>query len=406
MTSELMRRIAFTLGALLIFRIGTFVPLPGIDIAVWERIFGAQENGLLGLINQSSGGAVGRLAIFALGITPYVSAAIVLQLVGFFIPKWRTLRASGARGARAIDRYTIAFTVLIAAFQAYGVAKGLEGVSSLVANPGSMFRIQIVLTLTGGTMFLVWLSDRITLHGLGNGIALLLCVGIVTELPRTLFGMFELGQRGAFSTNALLGLAALAAVLVALVTFVEKAQRREPVAFSGEVVRGSSFLSFKLNGAGMIPAFVATWVLVLPILLAVVMSDRDPAWWDDFARAFGRGQPLYMLLYAIAIFLCVYLYTALLLDPSAAAETLQKHGGRVGAVEPGEPTAEYLDRVLSRTTMVGALYFAAICLIPEFLLYRLGLPFYLGGTSLLILVCTVLDIEKQARGYALAKAGG
>jgi preprotein translocase subunit SecY len=229
----------------------------------------------------------------------------------------------------------------------------------------------------------------------------------VTELPRTIFAAFELAQRGVFSDGLLIGSAGFSAVLVGFATFVEKARRREPVEFvTRENVRGSSYLSFKLNGAGIIPALIASWLLVVPVLFATVMRERDPLWWDAFARAIGRDQPLHMLGYAVAIFFFVYLYNAFLLDPSDAAAKLKRYGGRIAQVEPGEATAEHIDRVLSRITMIGALYFVVICLIPELLIYRAGLPFYLGGTSLLILVGTVLDIEKQARRYALEEVGG
>jgi preprotein translocase subunit SecY len=401
MNSELGRRVAFTLGALLVFRIGTYIPLPGIDLDVWTQIFRGRGGGVLGAFDMASGGAVGRLAVFALGITPYVSAAVILQFVGFFVGRLRALRGAGEAGRRKIDRYTLVLTLLLAGFQSYGIATGLEAISNLVANPGWPFRISLIVTLTGGTMFLIWLADQITTRGIGNGIALILCAGIVTQLPQTIFGTMELTRQGVLSSKALALLAILLVALTGVVALIEQARRREPVAFGA----GTSYLSFKLNGAGVVPSLVVSWILGLLLALAAYVSPPDPLagaaphWFDP-------GQPLFLLGYAVAIFFCVYFYTALVLDPSDAAEKLQRYGGAIPQVAPGEATAEHLDGVLSRITLIGAVYFVVICLTPELLLYRLDVPLYLGGTSLLVLVCTVLDIEKQARGYQAHPVGG
>jgi len=405
MTSELGRRVAFTLGALLVFRIGTYIPLPGIDLGVWTQIFRGQ-GGILGAVDMSSGGAVGRLAIFALGITPYVTAAIVLQLVGFFFRGFRALRDAGEAGRRKIDRYTLVFTLLMAALQSYGIAVALEGVTNVVANPGWAFRLSIVVTLSGGTMFLVWLADQITARGFGNGIALMLCVGIVTQLPQTIAGALELGRQGVLPTGTLAILAVLFVALTAFVAFMEKARRHEPVAYSlRQDGPHTSYLSFKLNGAGVIPSLVPLWVLALMLAAAAFFSD-DPLASRGAPHWYDRGQPLFLLGYALATFFCVYLYTAFVLDPEQAAEKLQRYGGSIPQVAPGEATAEYLDNVVSRVTLIGAVYFVLICLIPEVLLYQLNVPLYLGGTSLLVLVCTVLDIEKQAREIRAHQVGG
>jgi preprotein translocase subunit SecY len=407
MTSELGRRVAFTLGALLVFRIGTYIPLPGIDLDVWTQIFRSQGWGVLGAFDMSSGGAVGRLAVFALGITPYVSAAVILQLAGFFVGRLRALRDAGEAGRRKIDRYTLVLTLLLAAFQSYGIAEALERISNLVANPGWVFRLSIIVTLTGGTMVLVWLADQITTRGFGNGIALILCAGIVTQLPQTIFGALDLGRQGVLSGNALAVLAVLLVALTGLVAFMEKARRYEPVAYSlREDSPHTSLLSFKLNGAGVVPSLVASWILGLVLAIAAYVSPPDPFTGRGTPHWLDPGQPLFLLGYAILIFLLVYLYTALVLDPSDTAERLKRYGGVIPQVGPGEPTAEHIDNVISRITLIGAIYFVVICLTPELLLSQFNVPLYLGGTSLLVLVCTVLDIERQARAYQAHQAGG
>lgn len=393
MSRELLRRIGFTLGALLVFRIGTYIPLPGMDLDVWREIF-RSGGGILDIFNATSGGAVGRIAIFALGITPYVTAAIILQLVSFFVRRLRTLRDSGDRGRYRIESHTRALTLLLGLLQGYGIALGLEGINGLVAEPGVLFELTIALTLAGGTMVLTWLAGQITLRGIGNGVALFLSAGIVMELPRAIGGAFELQRRGMISANQIMGMAILAILLVAFAALVEGARRNVPVAFGARGGAGTAFLSFKLNSAGVVPALLASWLLTVPLAL---WSIFDPVSWDRVRHALAQGEILYMICYALLIFLCVYLYTALVLDPTKAAGNLQRYGGAIPQIEPGEPTAEHLDSVLSRITVAGAVYFVVICLIPELLLYRANMPFYLGGTSLLILVCTVLDIEKQAR---------
>ena len=393
MNSELARRIAFTLGALLVYRLGSYVPLPGVSPAVWDQIFQAQQGGLIGVLNTMSGGVLARLSVFSLVIVPYLSAAILVQLASFFVPRLRALHHAGERGRRTIERWTLALTILIAAFQSYGIAGGLEGAPNLVLEPGPWFRLATVLTLTAGTLFVTWLAWQITARGVGNGIALILCLGIVLQLPQGIVATLELGRQGLLSGNLIVGLALLSVALIALVVVVEKARRCEPVTFS-DPRRMPAQLSFKLNGAGIIPALIAAWVLVLP-LAAVALFAPDAA---GFGRAFANGAPLHMLTYAIVIVFCVYLYTAFVLDPAEAAERLRRLGGAIPNVAPGEATADHLDGVLSRITLIGAAYFVVICLIPELLLSWAQVPFYFGGTSLLVLVCTVLDLETEVRG--------
>jgi preprotein translocase subunit SecY len=398
MNSELARRVGFTLGALLLYRIASHIPLPGINPGVWAQFYPAGSGGVLGMANTLSGGAVARLSILSLGIVPYVSAAILMQMAILLVPALRAVRDAGESGRQRIDRYTMIVTVLVAAIQSYGIAGGLQRVTHLVPEPGSLFTVTTVLTLAAGALVVVWLCNQITARGIGNGIALMLCVGAVTSLPAGIFGMLELGRQGHFSMGFIAGLALLAVALTAVVVRFEQARRLEPVAFAGraDVPAASAFLSFKLNGAGVIPTVLAAWVLLVPLLIARLFGA------EEFVGSFTPGQPLYLISYAVVIFFSVYLYTAFLLDPTDVAERLQRLGGVIAGVPPGEPTAEHLDRVLSRLTLIGAVYFVTVCLIPELLISWAQVPFYLGGTSLLVLVCTVLDVETQARELAPA----
>jgi len=409
MSSELGRRVAFTLGALLIYRIGAYIPLPGIDPTAWDYLFRSQQGGILGALNASSG-AIGRFAIFALGITPYVSAAIILQLASLVFARLRAQRRRGEAGRLTVERYTLILTMFIALFQAWGLALAIESLPNTVVDPGWPFRTVAVLTMAGGTVFLVWLCGQITLRGIGNGIALIFCADVVVELPQTIAGTLELGRQGLLSSNLIMGTAILAVALVGVATFMEKARRNVPVAFSGRTGAGNeSSLSFKLNGAGWMPALIASWLLLVPALAVVYLADtygrQDPFWWNGVRQAFNPGQPAFIICYAIIIVCCVFLYTAFVLDPAEAAAKLASLGGVIPGVPPGEATADHLDRVLSRVTLIGALYVVAVCLIPELLISRTQVPFYLGGASLLILVCTVLDVEKQARAIAHLEGG-
>ena len=393
MTPELTRRIWFTLGALLVFRLGTFIPLPGIAPSVWEQIFRSQADGILGMANLLSGGGIHRLAIFALGLVPYVSAAVLLQLLPIISKRLRALRTQGERGRRTIELYTRLLTALLSILQAYGIALGLEGVPGLVAEPGWLFRTTTVLTLTGGVMALVWLSEWITARGLGNGVTLILFAGLVAEVPAGIAGLLELGRQGVLSSGAILVLLGSAIAFAALVVAVERARRRLPVHTQGS---SPSYLSFKLNNAGIIPAVLASWVLLLPTAIIYTVA---PAW-----EGLLRG-PLVTIVYAVLILACTFFYTAFLIDPDAAAATLKQRAASIAGVAPGEPTAEHIDGVITRLTMIGAIYLALVYLVPAVMVATAPVPFYFGGASLLIVVCAILDVEDHIRAFASVKTG-
>jgi len=406
--SELARRIAFTLGALLLFRLGTYIAVPGINPAVWDQFMRAQDGSILGVFNVTSGGAVARLSIFALGILPYVSAAVILQLVAYFSARLRRLQSSGESGRRRLETYTRIFTLAMALFQSAGIASALADIDHLVAAPGPLFLVSVTLTMTGGTMFLIWLSRQITLRGLGNGVALILCTGVIFELMSAVAMTNQLNRQGVVSGGFIGGLIGLTVVLALVATLMEKARRRERVVFGAAAgsPRRESYLSLKLNGAGTVPALVASWVMALPLIPAGFADPSDPSVWTEVAQTLSLGRPLYFVAYGIAVFILVYLYTSFVLDPDELAERLQRHGGVIPQVEPGEATAVHLDAVLSRTTLVGAIYFAAFCLFLAVVQTWLKVPFFLAGTSLLILVGTVLDLESQVRNLANTSLGG
>jgi preprotein translocase subunit SecY len=403
MTSELGRRIWFTIGALLVFRLGTYIPLPGIDQAALAQLFRSQAGGFLGQADLFSGGAVGRLAIFALGLMPYLSAAILLQLVSIVVPMLAALPNQGERGRRRLENHTLGLTVAFAAFQAFGIAIALESIPSFVAEPGVLFRLTTVLSLTGGTIFLVWLSGQITARGVGNGLALIFFMGVVLELPSALAGTLELGRQGALSGGLILRVLIFAVALTGLIVFVELARRRLPVEYPRRqvgmrMIEGRSHLSVKLNAAGVIPAIVAAWLLAQ--LLAILSLTSGPG------LGWGHGRPLHMVVYALAIALCALFYTAFVLNPERLAADLDKRGGIIPGLAPGEPTAEHIDGAISRTAMLGAVYLALVCLIPEILVAYAQVPFYLGGIALLVVVCTMLDLDAQLKNGAHIRLGG
>jgi preprotein translocase subunit SecY len=412
MSRELARRIAITLGALLVYRIGTYIPLPGIDVSVWMQIFGAKAGGILGLFNMSSGGGVRRLAVFTLGIAPYVFAAVLLQLVAIGSSRLRALSRQGDRGGRKIVAYTRSLTVALAVFQAYGIAVALEGVDRLVADPGLLFRLTTVITLTAGTMLLVWLSEQITARGIGNGIALILAVGFVVELPAAVAAAFAHVRQGTLSLDMIVAASILAAVITAVIAFVEGARRRILIEYpkreiGGRMVESRSVpLPLKLNNAGVIPTILATWFIFLPVAAASFALGPGPGWRHAILDQLGHGRPMFMIIYGALIVAFTLFYTAFLLDPENASETLKKHGGAVRGIAPGEPTATYIDTVLSRITLVGAVYLALVFIIPELLIVYFGVPFYLGGASLLIVVCAIMDIGAQVKQEAQMKLGG
>jgi preprotein translocase subunit SecY len=412
MTSELGRRVWFTIGALLVFRLGTYIPLPGIDQAALAQLFRSQAGGLLGQADLFSGGAVGRLAIFALGLMPYLSAAILLQLVSIVVPGLAALPNQGEGGRRRLENYTLGLTFAFAAFQAFGIAVALESIPNFVVfESGVLFRITTVLSLTGGTIFLVWLSGQITARGIGNGLALIFFLGVVLELPGAVAATLEVGRMGALSSNIILGVLLLAVLLTGLIVFTELARRRLPVEYPRRqvgmrMIEGRSHLSVKLNAAGVIPAIVAAWLLAQVLATSNFFVGQGPGWGHAVADQLAHGRPLHMVVYALATVLCALFYTAFVLNPERVAADLEKRGGVIPGVAPGEPTAEHIDTAMSRTAMLGAVYLALVCLIPEMLVAYARVPFYLGGTSLLIVVCTVLDLDAQLKNGAHIRLGG
>jgi preprotein translocase subunit SecY len=399
MTPELGRRIAFTLGALLIYRLGTYIPLPGIAAEVWEQIFRSQAGGTLGMFDTFSGGGIHRMAIFALGLMPLLSAAIIMQVLTIVSSKLKSLRKQGERGRRTIDAYTLYLTALLAVFQSYGIAIGLEGAGTVVSEPGWLFRISTVLTLTGGVMVLVWLAGRITARGLGNGVALILFAGIVVELPAGIAGVLELGRQGVVSSGNILALLAWTVALTALIVVVERARRRLLVHSQAGEVSSRWHLPFKLNSAGVMPTVFASWILTLPMVIAFAVV---PGW---SGGPFRYGGPLFLLAYGIIIAACTFLYTAFLVDPDEVAETIRRHGGFIPGLSPGEFTAEHIDYVLTRITVIGAAYLTLIYIGPVVLAASVPAPFYFGGASLLIVVCTILDLEDHIRAFASIQPG-
>jgi preprotein translocase subunit SecY len=394
MTSELARRIIFTLGALLIYRLGTYIPLPGINPSVWEQIFRSQAGGVLGMFDTISGGGIHRMAIFALGLMPYLSAAILMQVLTIILPKLRALRKQGERGRRTVDTYTVSLTLIFSLLQSYGIAIGLEGAPNLVAEPGWLFRTSTVLTLTGGVMVLVWLTGQISARGIGNGVTLILFAGIVAGLPSEFVNLLELGRQGVLSNGMVLALLAFAVALTALVVVAERARRRVPIGNSqGAAGQPQWQLQFKLNSAGIMPTVFAGWILALPMAIAA-------SWWSG-----QLGRPLFLIVYAILIIGCTFFYTAFLVDPDDVAERLRQRGGSIPGVAPGDATAEHIDFVMSRVTTIGALYLTLVYLAPAVLAASVPAPFYFGGASLLIVVCAILDLEDHVRAFASIKSG-
>ena len=405
---ELKKRIWFTLGALLVYRLGTYIPLPGINIEALQQAFQQQSQGILGMFNMFSGGAVGRMAILALGIMPYISASIIIQLMTAVIPTLEQLKKDGEQGRKVINQYTRYLTVVLAMFQSYGIAIGLEGSSSaIVADPGWFFRFTAVITLTGGTIFLMWLGEQITARGIGNGISLIIFSGIVAGLPAAIAGTLELGRQGALSTALILAVIVLAVVTIGFIVFIERAQRRLLIQYpkrqmGNKMFQGdSSHLPLKLNTAGVIPPIFASSLLLLPITVAN-FSTGGPAWLTTITALLGRGQPVYLLFYAGLIAFFAFFYTAIVFNPKDTADQLKKHGGFLPGIRPGQRTAEYIDYVLTRITVAGALYLVIVCLMPEVLISQAGLPFYFGGTSLLIVVSVTMDTVAQIQGHLLA----
>ncbi len=407
--TELKQRIWFTLGALVVYRVGTYIPLPGIDPEAYANAFGNASQGVLGLVNMFSGGAVERLAIFALGIMPYISASIIMQLMTSVVPSLEQLKKEGEQGRKVINQYTRYGTVILGTLQAYGIAVGLESGSGIVTDPGWFFKISTMITLVGGTMFLMWLGEQITARGIGNGISLIIFSGIVAALPSAIAGTLELGRQGALSAPLIMAVLVMAIVVIMFIVFIERAQRRLLIQYPKRQVGNrmfqgdSSHLPLKLNTAGVIPPIFASSLLLLPVTAAgFANSEAMPEWLSRITALLGHGQPLYMVFFALMIGFFAFFYTAIVFNPADTADNLKRQGGFIPGIRPGERTAEYIDYVLTRITVAGALYLILICLLPEFLISATGVPFYLGGTSLLIVVSVTMDTVAQVQGHLLA----
>ena len=406
---DLKKRIWFTLGALIVYRLGTYIPAPGIDAVELGRLVQQNSAGILGWINGLAGGALGRMAIFALTIMPYISASIIIQLMTTVSPHLEQLKKEGEQGRKKMNQYTRYGTVLLAALQAYGIAVGLEGQGSVVIDPGLFFRASMVITLTGGTVFLMWLGEQITARGIGNGISLIIFSGIVAGIPRAIAGTLELGRTGQLSTFLILGVIVMALVVVAFIVFMERAQRRILIQYpkrqmGNKVFQGDkSHLPLKLNTAGVIPPIFASSLLLLPITVANFSQGQGPDWLTYITALLGRGQPLFLGFYVTLILFFAFFYTAIMFNPKDTAENLKKHGGFIPGIRPGDRTAEYIDYVLTRITLVGAIYLAMVCVLPEILTAYASIPFYFGGTSLLIVVSVTMDTVSQVQGHLIAQ---
>jgi preprotein translocase subunit SecY len=410
--TELKKRLWFTVGALIIYRLGTYIPIPGVDPVVLEDIFSQQAGGILGMFNMFAGGALGRMTIFALNIMPYISASIMIQLLTTVSPTLEAWKKEGESGRRKITQYTRYGTVILAMLQAMGIAVGLEGMTSsqgsAVIDPGLGFRFTTVVTLTCGTIFLMWLGEQITARGVGNGISLIIMAGIVAELPRALVSTLELGRTGALPVLFIIFLMVMSVAVIAFIIFIERAQRRLVVQYPKRQVGNrmfggeSSHLPLKLNTAGVIPPIFASSLLLLPITALSFSAGTGPEWLTAVTSYLGRGQPLYLLLYISLIVFFAFFYTAVVFNPADTAENLRKNGGFLLGIRPGANTAEYIDYVLTRLTTVGALYLSAVCILPEILISQYAVPFYFGGTSLLIVVNVTMDFVAQVQSHLLA----
>ncbi len=405
---DLKSRLFFLIGALVVFRIGSFIPVPGIDPAVLEDLFKSQHGGILGMFNMFSGGALSRFSVFALGIMPYISASIIMQLMTVVSPNLEALKKEGESGRRKITQYTRYGTVLLATFQAIGISIALESQVGLVIDPGLGFRLTSVVSLVAGTMFLMWLGEQITERGLGNGISIIIFAGIAAGLPQAIGGMLELTQTGAFSIPLVLLLFVGTLLVTALVVFVERGQRKILVNYAkrqvGNKVYGgqSSHLPLKLNMAGVIPPIFASSIILFPATVASMFAGRESLnWLKDVGAALSPGQPIYVLLYAVAILFFCFFYTALVFNPRETADNLKKSGAFIPGYRPGEQTSRYIDKVMTRLTLVGAVYITLVCLIPEFLIVNWNVPFYFGGTSLLIIVVVSMDFMAQVQTYVM-----
>ena len=407
----LQQRIWFTLGALLVYRLGTFIPVPGIDPDAFRATFEQSQQGIIGMFNMFAGGAVERMAIFALNLIPYITASIVVQVISTASPRLEALRKEGGEaGRRKINQYTRYLAVLFCAIQAYGIAVGLEGSQGVVLNPGWFFRVSTVITLVGGTMFLMWLGEQITARGVGNGISLIIFAGIVANLPATIAQTLELARTGAIPAFAGLGMLVLALVVIAVIVFFERAQRRLLIQYPKRQVGNKMFqgdtshLPLKLNTSGVIPVIFGSSLLLLPATIASFAAQGNaPSWLTTVTALLGRGQPLYLALFAFFIIFFAFFYTAIVFNPTDTADNLKRSGGFIPGIRPGERTAQHIDYVLTRITVVGALYLTVVALIPEVLFSQLAVSQFIGGTSLLIMVTVTLDTITQIQSHLVAQ---
>ncbi|HYH39294.1 MAG TPA: preprotein translocase subunit SecY [Azospirillum sp.] len=410
--TELKKRIWFTLGALIIYRLGTYIPLPGIDPNVLADVFRRQGGGILGMFDMLAGGALQRMTIFALNIMPYISASIIVQLLTAVSPQMEALKKEGESGRKKLNQYTRYGTVLLATVQAWGIAVGMESMTgsmgAAVTDPGLFFRLTAVITLVGGTMFLMWLGEQITARGIGNGTSLIIFAGIVAELPKALASTLELGRTGALSTVFIIFMLLMAVGVVFFIVFMERAQRRLLVQYPkrqmGNRMMGgeSTHLPLKLNTSGVIPPIFASSLLLLPLTAVGFAGGEGPEWLQTVSRIIAHGTPVYMFLYAALIVFFCFFYTAIVFNPTETADNLRKYGGFIPGIRPGKNTSDYLDYVLTRLTVIGSAYLVVVCLLPEFLIAQQSVPFYFGGTSLLIVVSVTMDTVGQIHSHLLA----
>ncbi len=407
--SELKSRLWFVLGALVVYRLGAHIPVPGIDPTVLKQLFDSQSGGILGMFNMFSGGALSRFTVFALGIMPYISASIIMQLMSVVSPKMEQLKKEGEAGRRTITKYTRYGTVVLATFQALGIAIALEGQAGLVLEPGMAFRLTAVITLVSGTMFLMWLGEQITERGIGNGISIIIFAGIVAGLPSAVGSTLELARTGAFSIPLVMFLFVAILLVTALVVFVERGQRKITVNYAkrqvGNKVYGgqTTHLPLKLNMAGVIPPIFASSIILFPATLAGWFGSSERLYWlKDISNVLSPGQPIYILFFAAAIIFFCFFYTALVFNPKETADNLKKSGAFVPGIRPGDQTAKYIDRIMGRLTLIGAFYITLVCLLPEFLILKFNTPFYFGGTSLLIIVVVTMDFMTQVQSHLMS----
>ncbi|MFA6021042.1 MAG: preprotein translocase subunit SecY [Rhodospirillales bacterium] len=413
--TDLKKRLWFALGALVVYRLGTYIPLPGVDPRILQDLFNnARGAGILGMFDMFAGGALSRMTIFALNIMPYISASIIMQLLTTVSPQLEAMKKEGETGRKRINQYTRYLTVVVATFQAYGIAVGLEGMTgstgAAVLDPGLHFRFVTVTTLVGGTLFLMWLGEQITARGIGNGTSLIIFAGIVAELPSAIAGTLELGRTGALNALVIIAIMLMVVLVIGVIVFVERAQRRIIVQYPkrqvGNKMYGgeSSHLPLKLNTSGVIPPIFASSLLLLPATFASFSAAQGggPDWLTTFNALMGRGHPLYLAIYTALIVFFAFFYTAVVFNPADTADNLKKHGGFIPGIRPGKNTSDYLDFVLTRLTVIGAIYLSLVSILPEILISQYSVPFYFGGTSLLIVVSVTMDTVAQIQSHLLA----